>query len=104
MHRAIQLKVRGIQKHHDVQHIHLFINTQNTLYVLSEIVQAQLNANSYCRKTILFSLSRKYHKVSMNTENSSNIPPEIKCKSSDTILHQKHHSGINGLTTKKTQS
>ena len=48
MHRAIQLKVRGIQKHHDVQHIHLFINTQNTLYVLSEIVQVQLNANGYC--------------------------------------------------------
>ena len=43
MHRAIQLKVRGIQKHHDVQHIHLFINTQNTLYVLSEIVQAKMS-------------------------------------------------------------
>ena len=77
MHQPIQVKVRGIQKHHDVQHIHLLMNTQNTLYVLSEIVEVQLNANSYCRKTILFSLLWKYHKVSMNTENSSNIPPEI---------------------------
>ena len=49
MHQPIQVKVRGIQKHHDVQHIHLLMNTQTTLYVLSEIVEVQLNANSYCR-------------------------------------------------------